>query len=60
MGALSGEHLRCPNCGSVDIERRGYAYTTVSRFQRFVCKSCGKWSRSNKRNFGADIVEVAA
>jgi predicted RNA-binding Zn-ribbon protein involved in translation (DUF1610 family) len=59
MGTYTGQMFSCPNCGSKNIERRGYAYTTVSRFQRFVCRNCGKWSRSNKRDFGTGITEVA-
>ena len=35
----------CPNCGGTDLVRRGFAYTSVSKYQRFVCNDCGKWSR---------------
>ena len=38
----------CPNCGSLEIQARGYAYTDVSKFQRYVCKSCHKWFRDGK------------
>lgn len=38
----------CPACGSVEVERRGFAYTTVGKFQRFQCKSCGAWHRNGK------------
>lgn len=38
----------CPNCGSDDLKPQGFAYTTVSKFQRYQC-ICGKWSRSAKR-----------
>jgi DNA polymerase elongation subunit (family B) len=44
-----GAAVSCPNCGSDKLEKRGFAYTTVSTFQRFVCKKCGKWSRATKR-----------
>lgn len=43
----------CPNCGSADIQRRGYAYTAMSRYQRIVCKTCGTWSRIGKRDLAA-------
>jgi RNase_H superfamily len=39
----------CPACGSDHSERRGYAYTAVSTFQRFHCLDCGRWYRSTKR-----------
>jgi predicted RNA-binding Zn-ribbon protein involved in translation (DUF1610 family) len=35
----------CPNCGGHDLMRRGYARTTVARYQRFQCQGCGKWCR---------------
>lgn len=40
------EGNKCPKCGSVHITRRGYAYTNVGKYQRFVCRDCGGWSRS--------------
>lgn len=39
---------RCPSCGSTELSKQGFAYTRMSKFQRYVCV-CGKWSRSNKR-----------
>lgn len=50
----------CPACGGKDLIRKGYALTTVSKFQRYRCLSCGKWSRSGKRVEGSDLREVAA
>lgn len=38
----------CPACGSERLHHRGYAYTQQSRYQRFQCQDCGKWSRSTK------------
>ena len=39
----------CTWCGSSDLERRGFYYTGASKFQRFLCKNCGRWPRSAKR-----------
>lgn len=39
------EHA-CIACGSKDLERRGFAYTNVGKYQRYRCKSCGKWHRT--------------
>lgn len=36
----------CPNCGSKHLHSRGYHHTKSTTYRRFVCKSCGKWSRS--------------
>lgn len=34
----------CPNCGSTGVQRRGYYYTKVAKYQRWQCQSCGAWS----------------
>jgi hypothetical protein len=49
----------CPNCGSKGLQRRGFAYTRVSKYQRFQCKDCGAWTRSSQRDFGVKRVGVA-
>lgn len=36
----------CPNCGGVHTQWRGYAYTQVGKYHRYVCNNCGAWSRS--------------
>lgn len=38
----------CPNCGGHHIHRRGYAYTTALKYQRFQCQDCGTWFRGVK------------
>jgi hypothetical protein len=35
------------NCGSKDIQFRGYHYTEVGKFRKFCCKECGGWNRSS-------------
>jgi DNA polymerase elongation subunit (family B) len=50
-----GDEDTCPNCGSTDLKKEGKAYTAVSAYQRFSCKSCGKWSRGGKRLDGIEI-----
>lgn len=34
----------CPNCGSGNLQRRGYAYTALNKYARYRCE-CGKWCR---------------
>jgi DNA polymerase elongation subunit (family B) len=36
----------CPNCGGIHLRRRGFAYTSNTRYQRYRCSDCGTWSRS--------------
>lgn len=55
--AYSQERV-CPACGSDNLQARGFAYTKQSRYQRFQCQSCGKWSRGTKGET-VDIREVA-
>lgn len=43
---LENDKPVCPKCGSEHIQRRGYAHTQLSKFQRFVCMDCGGWSRT--------------
>ena len=38
----------CPNCGSTDRQKRGFAHTAQSTFQQYRCDGCGKWYRSTK------------
>lgn len=45
----------CPNCGSDDLKREGYAFTNTGKFQRYQCNGCGKYSRSGKRITGIDV-----
>jgi len=40
--------MACPACGSVELTRRGFAFTTTGKYQRYCCDTCGHWSRSRK------------
>lgn len=35
----------CTNCGSEDLQRRGYSRTASGKYARFQCQSCGTWLR---------------
>lgn len=50
-------HQGCPTCASEDLQRRGFAYTKLSRFQRYQCLDCGSYFRSNKRLDGVTLQE---
>lgn len=43
----AGEEV-CTNCGSNNLRLEGYAYTKVSRYQRYQCRECGKWGRGKR------------
>lgn len=44
FAVYNGEEV-CPKCGHKHLQKRGFAYTGVSKFQRYRCTSCGGWSR---------------
>lgn len=48
----------CPACGGKELVRRGYAYTHVSKFVKFRCKTCGTYSRATHRQSGAGVTAV--
>jgi DNA-directed RNA polymerase subunit RPC12/RpoP/DNA polymerase elongation subunit (family B) len=45
MGLLKGLVVACPNCGSGNMQRRGFGFNRVSKYQRYQCMSCGSWSK---------------
>jgi DNA polymerase elongation subunit (family B) len=59
MGAMSGEDV-CPSCGSADLIKQGFTYTSTGAFQRWSCRACSKWSRSTRRVAGTGITSIAA
>lgn len=40
------EVMRCPKCGSSNIQKRGYYTTNTGKYQRYACMACGGWSSS--------------
>lgn len=47
IGAIiEADKVVCPKCGSHHMVKRGFAYTNVGKYQRYVCGECGGWSRS--------------
>ncbi len=38
---------RC-NCGSKNLERRGFGFTKIGKYQRFQCRDCGSWMRAGE------------
>lgn len=55
MGLWSDEEHSCPACGGTDLRQEGRALTTLGAYQRYQCRSCGKWSRGKK---AIDYVEL--
>ena len=45
----------CPECGSAALSPQGYAYTSISKFQRYRCRDCDRWSRSGRAVARVDV-----
>lgn len=52
-----GSSLVCPKCGGHHLQRRGFAYTNVGKYQRFVCMDCGGWARSRFTEYPKDLAK---
>jgi len=56
--ALYDEAEGCPNCGSGDLRKEGFAFSNLGKYQRFQCRGCGRWSKSGKRIAGVELRSV--
>jgi hypothetical protein len=48
-----GKSYTC-SCGSDHFQCRGFSYTTTGKYQRYMCRSCGAWSRGKKNMLTKD------
>lgn len=42
----------CPTCGGGQLQKRGFAYTSVSKYQQYQCLMCGSYFRDTSRLLG--------
>jgi DNA polymerase elongation subunit (family B) len=42
------DDLQAPicNCGSIRLQSRGYAFSSVGKFKKYQCQECGAWMQS--------------
>jgi len=38
------ETMRCPKCGSINLQKYGFYTTNVGKYQKYMCKDCGGFS----------------
>lgn len=43
---VESDNVICTNCGSDDLEKRGFRRTRARLYQRYCCNKCGAWSSS--------------
>jgi hypothetical protein len=56
IGAYVEDHEpRCTNCGSDDLQARGFAMTQQGRYARFHCQSCGGWCRGKTQKLPHEV-----
>jgi len=46
IGLIDGNKIACPNCGSLNVNKRGFNTNRVSKSQRWQCLDCGSWHSS--------------
>ena len=46
VGLINWDKVACPNCGSLDVQRRWFNFTRTSKSQRWQCQKCGSWHSS--------------
>lgn len=49
VSLINGVWDGCTQCGSTDVQKRGFSYTNAGVFQRYRCNSCGFWDKDPKR-----------
>lgn len=47
--------IHCPKCGSIHVNYRGYTFTNVGKYRKFVCTSCGGWGRSRYTELAKNV-----
>lgn len=46
LALMNGDIHGCPNCQSLNIQKRGSSFSRTGRYQRWQCLDCAKWSQS--------------
>jgi len=46
IGLMNQEIHSCPNCGSNNIQKRGFSYSRIGEYQRWQCQDCSSWHQS--------------
>jgi len=41
------QNANCPKCQSKNIQKEGFTFTNISKFQKYSCKDCKGWFRDN-------------
>lgn len=55
INLYTDDEAGCPNCASTDMQKRGFSYTKLRKYQRYQCNSCKKYCRSSRSVEGTNI-----
>jgi DNA polymerase elongation subunit (family B) len=50
---VKGTEKCCTNCGSTNLEKDGYYYTSIGKFQTYKCTSCGAKAGRDRKNLNS-------
>jgi DNA polymerase III epsilon subunit-like protein len=50
---LDDSRMRC-SCGSTNLKKAGFSFTSLSKFQQYVCEDCGSFSRGRVNLFSKE------
>lgn len=45
---VNDEKPICPPCGANKLTKRGFAFTSMGKYQRYQCEKCGFWPRGSQ------------
>lgn len=55
---LDGNDPKCPNCGCDKLQKRGFGFSSLYKYQRLMCTRCGAWSRLRVNLFDKNKIKV--
>lgn len=55
----NADRFCCTHCESVNLQKRGLAYTTAYSYPRYYCKDCKGWSKGRRMYYTTELRPVA-
>jgi len=52
---LDNKEHSCPSCGSDKLQKRGYGFTRIGKYQRYQCNNCHAWSKGKTNSTDVTI-----
>lgn len=55
MNVLDNKEHSCPSCGNDKLQKRGYGFTRIGKYQRYQCYKCHSWSKGKTNSTDVTI-----